>query len=120
MKITVDMSLSPKWVKTLENAGIAAVHWSSIGKADAPDKEIMRFAAESQSVVLTHDLDFSAILAATRGGKPSVVQLRAEDISPDVIGSRVIIALRQVEKELEAGALLTIDTDRMRLRLLPL
>jgi len=43
--------------------------------------------------VLTHDLDFSAILAATHGEKPSVVQIRAEDVSPDVIGKQVIIAL---------------------------
>ena len=38
-------------------------------------------------------LDFSAILAATHGEKPSVVQIRADDVSPDVIGLRVIAAL---------------------------
>jgi len=32
-------------------------------------------------VVFTHDLDFSAILAATHDDKPSVVQIRAEDVS---------------------------------------
>jgi hypothetical protein len=37
-----------------------------------------------------------------------------------VIGLRVVAALRQVEVELQAGALLTIDTARDRLRLLPL
>jgi predicted nuclease of predicted toxin-antitoxin system len=114
------MNRTPRWVGLLHDAGIAAQHWSSIGRADASDKEIMRAAAQTGAVVLTHDLDFSAILAATNGGKPSVVQIRAQDISPDLIGARVIAALRQVEKELEAGALLTIDTDRMRLRLLPL
>ncbi len=71
-------------------------------------------------VVLTHDLDFSAILAATHGEKPSVVQIRAEDVSPDAIGKQVIGALRQMVSELEAGALLTVDPSRTRLRVLPL
>jgi hypothetical protein len=30
------------------------------------------------------------------GQKPSVVQIRAEDVSPDVIGKQVIAALRQM------------------------
>ena len=71
-------------------------------------------------IVLTHDLDFSAILAATQGEKPSVVQIRADDVSPSVIGMQVVAALRQMESELEAGALLTIDPSRTRLNLLPL
>ena len=71
-------------------------------------------------MVLTHDLDFSAILAATHGEKPSVVQIRADDVSPDVIGKQVIIALRQMASELEEGALLTVDPNRTRLRVLPL
>jgi predicted nuclease of predicted toxin-antitoxin system len=65
-------------------------------------------------------LDFSAILAATHGEKPSVVQIRADDVSPDVIGRQVIIALRQMASELEEGALLTVDPYRTRLRVLPL
>lgn len=93
---------------------------STVGRGDAPDAEIMMLAAERGYVVLTHDLDFGAILAATNGERPSVVQIRAEDVSPAVIGSRVVAALRQVESELDAGALLTIDADRTRLRLLPL
>jgi len=71
-------------------------------------------------VVLTHDLDFSAILTATQGRKPSVVQIRAKDVSPDVIGLQVIDALKQMESELEEGALLSVDPNRTRLRVLPL
>lgn len=70
--------------------------------------------------MLTHDLDFSAILAATQGRRPSVVQIRADDVNLDVIGKRVVAGLRQMAPELSAGALLTIDPARTRLRLLPL
>jgi len=80
----------------------------------------MAFAKANGYIVLTHDLDFSAILAATQGDKPSVVQIRAENVSPDVIGKPVIDALRQMAAELTEGALLTIDPNRTRLLLLPL
>jgi predicted nuclease of predicted toxin-antitoxin system len=80
----------------------------------------MAFAKANGYVVVTHDLDFSAILAATQGDKPSVVQIRSEDLSPDVIGGPVIDALRQMTLELEEGALLTVDPKRTRLRVLPL
>jgi len=120
MKLLIDMNLSPRWVHLLTTAGIPAEHWSTLGKLNAPDSEIMLFAKTKGYVVLTHDLDFSAILAATHGDKPSVVQIRSENVSPNVIGKFVIDALRQMTAELAEGALLTIDTDRIRLRLLPL
>ena len=120
MKLIVDMNLSPRWVGLFTGAGIQAVHWSTIGRCNAQDSEIMAYATTNDYVVLTHDLDFGAILAATHGEKPSVVQIRAEDVSPDVIGLQVIAALRQMESDLEEGALLTVDPNRTRLRLLPL
>ena len=84
VKLLVDMNLSPRWVAVLAGAGIEAMHWSTLGAHDARDSAIMTYASANDYVVLTHDLDFSAILAATRGEKPSVVQIRAEDVSPDV------------------------------------
>ena len=120
MKLIVDMNLSPRWVGLLAGAGIDAVHWSTVGAKNAPDSEIMAYALANDSVVLTHDLDFSAILAATKRKKPSVVQIRADDVSPDVIGHQVLVALRQMESELAEGALITVEPDRTRLRVLPL
>jgi predicted nuclease of predicted toxin-antitoxin system len=119
MKILIDMNLSPRWVELFDGAGIESSHWSALGATNAPDKEIMNYAKENDYVVLTHDLDFSAILAVTHGEKPSVVQIRAENVSPDVIGKAVITALKQMAPELENGALITVDPKRTRLRLLP-
>jgi predicted nuclease of predicted toxin-antitoxin system len=80
----------------------------------------MKFAAEHDYVVLTYDLDFSAILAATHRQKPSVVQIRMDDIGVQAAGPHVSAALRQLQPELELGALVTIDSHRSRVRLLPL
>src|SRR5271170_7604963 len=108
------MNLSPRWVQTLRVAGIEAIHWSAVGKANAPDSEIMAYASAFGLVVLTQDLDFSAILASTADWKPSVVQIRSAEVSPEGIGRQVITALNQVADELEAGALLTVDPNKTR------
>jgi hypothetical protein len=38
----------------LREAGWEVVHWSTVGKADASDSEIMAFAATNNFVVLNH------------------------------------------------------------------
>ena len=54
MKVLVDMNLSPRWVGVLNEGGIEAAHWSTLGASNAPDTEIMSFARANQFVVLTH------------------------------------------------------------------
>jgi predicted nuclease of predicted toxin-antitoxin system len=120
MRLLIDMNLSPRWVQTFSDAGFEAVHWSMIGALNAPDSAIMTYAGQNDYVVITHDLDFGAILAATQGEKPSVVQIRADGVSPATIGPHVILALKQMAVELDRGALLIVDPNRTRLRVLPL
>jgi len=120
MKILLDMNMSPQWVKVLTGKGISATHWSSVGLSNASDMDIMNFAKENDFIVLTHDLDFGAILFVTNGQKPSVVQLRINDIYPEIDSDYLISALNSVKTELEQGALLIIDTKKTRIRILPL
>lgn len=120
MKILIDMNLSPEWAPVLRDAGIDSEHWSALGAADSPDQSILEFAAANDMIVLTNDLDFGAALAAANLDKPSVVQIRSGDLRPATIGKLVCRGLIQMSAELEAGALLTIDPKRVRLRLLPL
>ncbi len=114
------MNLTPRWTEFLIQAGFEAIHWTSAGAIDAPDAEIMHHAATHEMIILTQDLDFGAILAASLGGRPSVVQIRADDTSPERIGAAVVAALRTAETELAEGALVTIEPGRRRLTLLPL
>ena len=82
MKILIDMNLPPTWVTVIEEAGHAAVHWSTIGSSNAPDREIFAWAKAKGYVLFTHDLDFGAILAATDTKAPSVIQIRTQDVTP--------------------------------------
>lgn len=119
MRFVLDMNISPQWINPLSEAGHDAVHWSSIGESDAKDSEIMAWAAGHSRIVLTSDLDFSAILALTSSSKPSVVQLRTEATLPDRVGTLVMEAIAQAETDLAAGALLTIEARGARIRILP-
>jgi predicted nuclease of predicted toxin-antitoxin system len=120
MKLLIDMNLSPKWVSVLKEAGWETVHWSEIGNPDAPDHEILSYAKSKKYVIFTHDLDFATILAATKADCPSVIQIRAQDVAPGSLGQLVISALHQFQKDLEDGALITIDQKKLRARILPL
>lgn len=120
MKLLVDMNLSPRWLVFLTQHGIEATHWVSVGAIDAQDAEIMVYARDHGYVVLTHDLDFGAILAATQGRGPSVLQIRAEEVAPELIGPQIAAAVGQMRHELEEGALLTVHPNHARLRVLPL
>lgn len=120
MKFLVDMSLSPVWVSFLADHGFKAIHWSRLGRASAPDHEIFDYALRNNLVVFTHDLDFGALLAAQKTHRPSVMLVRSQDVLPSAIGEVVLRAINAAYSHLEAGALVTIDPARHRIRLLPI
>lgn len=120
MKILVDMNLSPAWVPALNAAGHEAIHWTAVGKPNAPDRELFAWARMHEHIVFTHDLDFGAILAATKAEGPSVVQLRMQDISPELSAKILMRVLSQFQEALTSGALISLDPRGARARLLPL
>ena len=120
MKILVDMNLTPVWVEFFAEHSIESVHWSTIGDPKADDPEIMEYARSKGYVVFTHDLDFGTALALTHAVGPSVVQARVEDPIPSVIGEAVVAAVVEHADHLRRGALITLDPDRLRARILPI
>lgn len=119
LPILVDMNLSIEWVDVLGAAGWPAVHWSSVGRDDAKDHELMAWASGNAHVVFTHDLDFGTALALTQASGPSVVQVRGQKVLPEHIADAVVAALRQYEAELASGALVVVEESRSRVRVLP-
>jgi predicted nuclease of predicted toxin-antitoxin system len=120
VKLLVDMNLSPSWVERLAHHGFEAVHCSTIGAATAPDVEILTWANAHRFVVITNDLDFSAILAASAGAAPSVVQIRTQDLLSDAVVGIVANALKAHQEDIDRGALLSIGEGGTRVRMLPL
>ncbi len=114
------MNLTPAWVQYFAARSIESAHWSEIGDPKALDPEIMAFAKDKNLVVFTHDLDFGDILAITHARGPSVIQARVDDPVPERIGDAVVTAIIENIIHLERGALITIDPDRSRVRILPI
>lgn len=120
MKLLIDMNLTPAWVGFFAARDIESAHWSEVGDPKALDPVIMAFARERQFVVFTHDLDFGNILAVTHARGPSVIQARVEDPIPAVIGDVVVAAIMDHATYLERGALITLDPEKLRIRILPI
>lgn len=120
MKILIDMNLSPEWVEEFKFHEIEAVHWSAVGKFDAPDAIIMEWARKNDFIVFTHDLDFGTALALTKTEKPSVIQVRTQNVTVLHLSKMVIPTLKAYIDLFEKGALLVIDEDKNRIRILPL
>ena len=120
MTLILDMNLSPKLAEMLVERQIDAKHWYMIGKPTAIDEEIMTYAKETSSIVVTHDLDFTAILCATQSYRPSIIQIRKQGLDLNVLATLLAAAVRQWADELSNGAVLSLDTNKLRVRLLPL
>jgi predicted nuclease of predicted toxin-antitoxin system len=71
-------------------------------------------------IVFTNDLDFGHLLALTHASGPSVIQVRSKDLLPDGIGPVVLRALRENQEALRTGALVVIDPEDFRVRILPI
>jgi predicted nuclease of predicted toxin-antitoxin system len=116
----IDMNLSPAWVEFLAAHAIEAVHWSRVGDPRAVDFVIMDYARNAGMVAFTHDLDFGNILAVTHALGPSVIQVRSENPVPAVVGELLVSAVTQYESQLARGALITVEPDSLRVRILPI
>ena len=120
MKILIDMNLSPAWVEEFKLNNLEAIHWSSVGEFNAPDLKIMEWARQNDHIIFTHDLDFGTTLALTRAEKPSVIQVRTQNVTISHLSKMVFSTLETYKTLLEKGALLVLDEDKERIRILPL
>jgi predicted nuclease of predicted toxin-antitoxin system len=120
MRLLIDVCLSPDWVDYFRSHGIDSIHWTEIGACDAEDCILFDHAQENGLVIFTHDLDFGTILAQSKSFGPSVVQARVQDPTPEQIGLLVLQLLKQFEAELNRGAILTLASDRHKVRVLPI
>jgi len=120
MKILFDMNIPYTYSALFKKRGVDTLRWSDVGAPNAEDLEIMGYARDHDYVILTCDLDFSAILSATHELKPSVVQIRASVLNAEHAVDVIIAALLQNSDSLKKGAILSIDIKKARFRLLPL
>ena len=119
LKFIADIHISPLTVKALQNKGYDIVRITDKLPATASDKEIIQLAHQEKAVIITQDLDFSAIIAQSGLNGPSVVSLRVANAKPDIIARLLITVLPLIETELAVGAIISIDEREYRVKKLP-
>lgn len=116
MRILADLHISPRTVEHLGRLGHDVVRVGDALRATATDAEIVAEAIRDGRVVLTQDLDFSALVALSSGPRPSVLSLRLRSSHVERVDERLELVLPVVEQDLAGGALVTVEDDRVRLR----
>ena len=120
MKLLIDMNLSPRWTDVLRVAGMK----QCIGRRSGRGQHRIATSCNLRATTIALSLRTTSISATSSlppaGAKPSVVQIRASGVGVARIGAQVVGGLALCAEELEAGALVTIDASRTRIRLLPL
>jgi len=120
VRFLVDMNLSPAIADGLRSLRIDAVHVRDVGLGRASDEEIFRFAATERRIIVTADLDFADIVAASRTVIVSVILLRLRNAVPSRGLARLQAVLSLAAEPLSAGAIVIVYEDRIRIRPLPI
>lgn len=121
MRFLVDKNLSFRITTHLHEGGHDALHVDDVGLGSAADVDIFEFAAHEDRIVLSSDTDFGALLATRRLRKPSVILTREVSTYPAAdLAALLLVNLADLAEALDAGAVIAIGPDVMRVRALPL
>lgn len=120
MKLLLDQGLPRSAADLLRSADIDAVHTGEQGLATAEDSNILEIARQENRIIVTLDADFHALLALSGASGPSVIRVRIEGLRAEALTILLQRVLNTWVEELETGCMLTVQTDRIRARRLPL
>lgn len=114
MRLVLDQGLPRSTVERLSERGYEAVHTADIGLPTAPDAEILAFARDEDRVVVTLDADFYALLVRSGEGAPSVIRLRIDRATAELVTDLIVLVLDRCRDDLESGAMVSTDGARVR------
>ena len=121
MKLLVDNALSFRVAELLRDNEHDAVHVREYGLQEADDTVILERAHTEDRIIISADTDFGTLLAQRETGKPSFVLLRWPGLRTASDQVKVILAnLPAVMSDLENGAIVVIESKRLRVRALPI
>lgn len=120
MRFLLDESLSPLVRDALAAGGLDVVHVHDIGLTRASDPAVLSAAVSDRRVLITLDTDLGALVAHSRTRPPSVVLIRSRVTRrPSAQAALLLANLEQLAEDLDAGAIVVIGEDRIRVRRFP-
>ena len=120
MNLILDEGLPLRAAVALRQAGIEARHVLELGMGGASDQAILERARRDGATVVTLDADFHQILATTGASLPSVVRVRIASLPVADLVILLLNLLSRTGDELRAGAAVSVERHRVRLRKLPI
>lgn len=121
MRFLLDENQSPFMAMLLGASGHDALHVRDVGLTAAPDSEILQYANAHGQIIISGDTDFGDLLALGDATGPSLVLLRRQQgrRAAEVV-ALILANLDVIADDLDAGAVVVVDDERLRIRRLPL
>lgn len=120
MQLLLDMGISRDLVPVLSSLGFPSIHLHDEKLDRLPDPQILEKARVENRVLITHDLDFAELTAASGERLPSVVLLQLRNMRPESVLLHLQKVLSQCGTALEAGAFVSVTESLIRVRALPM
>jgi predicted nuclease of predicted toxin-antitoxin system len=120
MKFLVDVGISPRSTAFLRDLGYDAIHLHDEGLERLSDASILTKALAEGRIVLTHDLDFGELVAASKAQLPRVVTFRLRNMAANHVNRYLALIIANYPERLEAGAVISVTERQIRVRPLPI
>lgn len=120
MRLLCDVNVSRAVVDRLRQLGLDALRAAELLDPRCDDERIVEEARRIPAVLVTRDLDFSAILATTGARTPSLVSVRVSTTDPDAIAAVIAAAVEACAGDLASGAIVSLDDAGVRVHGLPI
>ena len=119
MKFLADMGISPNTVAFLQGLGHDALHLHDQSLDRLPDPAILEKTRHEERILLTHDLDFGELVAASGAKLPSVIIFRLRNMRPEQVNLYLQGIITQHQAAIEEGAIISVTEGHIRVRVLP-
>jgi predicted nuclease of predicted toxin-antitoxin system len=97
-----------------------AIHLQELGLGTLSDGEILAKARTEGRVLLTHDLGFGELLAASGGKLPTVIIFRLKDMRAENVNLHLFGILEKQSSALDKGVVCSVTERKVRIRTLPI
>lgn len=119
MKFLVDENMPFSFTEILRELGYEALHVLEAGLDETDDALILSYAQLHQQIIVTFDLDFSRLVAVGNFQLPSVITFRLDTMTPLFFRQIMSQHLENLKEALNTGALVTVTSQNIRVKKLP-
>ncbi len=120
MQFLIDENMGLSYANTLRSLGYEAIHVSEVGLTSTEDTDIVTYAFDKGYTIITFDLDFTRIVALSQKLFPSIITFRMGEINVTEFEEHFRFYIPEIKDDIIKGALITIDTQGVRTKRLPI